>query len=515
MLLARQYLEEKEYKRALAKGVRIFLYNEIAFSPISNEEVILFNCTTERVPSTWYTWKKNEEVLECFKLKHPQFFQWQNYNFSLAFLKALYWSNQKTGFIQYVKNKHFFNVKVWKEDSLYDSKYLNVFLKYYFALFKHKTKNKESKSIEKNGKIGFLLKNEFQVTLYKNLITQIINNENILFFVMSDTVNKAIIKLGIKNNQIVYCNTITTKKIPLINYFSLKKDERFILNQIINNWDEVEKWTGVAEQMVSQGISKALINEAENGLYGAVIGEVFRKHGVVSFNTMNGMKAGQSQDTYINFDYWFVWDEKMKQLLMNKNNISGNKLIVTGHLMEDEVREYKYKNSLPLNEELILGKKVVSIFSTRGKREEKIEAFEFIYNQAELNKDYIFLIRLHPSEIEEDIILPPHELNNVYTIKYTQENSKITLYDQLLVSHLSICFGSTVALESKWFGVPCITFEKRVESLIYAVDNTNIFHVKSINSLTKLYFSKILNIKKGYDLVYKTSEQIINNLDLN
>jgi predicted glycosyltransferase len=59
------------------------------------------------------------------------------------------------------------------------------------------------------------------------------------------------------------------------------------------------------------------------------------------------------------------------------------------------------------------------------------------------------------------------------------------LYDQLSISHLSICFGSTVALESKWFGVPCITFEKRDESLIYLTDNETIFHVKELEQMVQ------------------------------
>jgi hypothetical protein len=42
-----------------------------------------------------------------------------------------------------------------------------------------------------------------------------------------------------------------------------------------------------------------------------------------------------------------------------------------------------------------------------------------------------------------------------------------------------------VALESKWFGVPCITFEIRDESLIYLTDNETIFHVKNLEQFVK------------------------------
>jgi hypothetical protein len=224
------------------------------------------------------------------------------------------------------------------------------------------------------------------------------------------------------------------------------------------------------------------------------------------------MKAGQAQDTYINFDYWFVWDEKIRQLLIQKNKLPESKLIASGHLMEDKAREHQFHDSLPISKEEIKGKKVISFFSVRGRREEKLEAFDYIYKLAELNKELIFLIRLHPSENAEDIIYPPTDLNNVYTVHYTDENSKITLYDQLLISDLSICFGSTVALESKWFGVPCITYEKRDESLIYLIDDETIFHVKSKDEFIQK-FDDLLSVgKKERPKLMKVADSILETL---
>jgi hypothetical protein len=511
MILAKHLLTKDVYQKAIDSGVRKFLYNEINFSPEPKEGIILVNCTTERVHSTWYTWQKNEEVFERFQIKYPQFFVWGNYDLTLAFIKGLFWSNQKTGFLQYVKDKDFSDQKVWQEETLHESKYSHVFLRYHFLLLNSRRQSKAFNQIEKNEKTGFLLKNEFEVTLYKYLIDQSIGNEKVLYFVLNNTVKDALIKMGATQNQLVNCHNFSFRKIPFINYLNLNKTDRFVLNQIVNNWHEVEHWIGVAELIVSSGVSKVLINEAENGLTGATLGEVFNKHGVVSYNTMNGMKAGQAQDSFINFDYWFVWDEKIKQLLMQKNSLSERRLIVSGHLMEDEARDHQFHNSLPISNEDINGKKVISLFSVRGRREEKLEAFDFIYKFAELHKDIILLIRSHPSENAADTIPPPEELNNVYIIDYTDENSKITLYDQLTVSHLSICFGSTVALESKWFGVPCITFEKRDKSLIYLTDNEIIFHVKTkdefvqkINDLLSIGKKDKFKLMKVADCILET-----------
>lgn len=514
MLLAKHQLTKEIYEKGLLQGVTVFLYNEIDFSPIPKEGISFVNCTTERVPSTWYTWEQNEAVFEGFKQKFPQFFNWWNYDMSLAFLKGLFWSNQKTGYLQYVKNKEFSDQKVWAEDLLYASKYSHVFLRYYYRLLKSRNQNTNPEEKERNGKTGFLLKNEFEVTLYKYLITHSIEAERVIYFVLNGNVKDALLKLGVKKEQIINYNNTKNRKIPFVNFLLLNEFDRYILNQIVNNWYEVEQWTGIAENIVASGVSKVLFNEGENGLIGAALGEVFSKHGIVSYNTMNGMKSGQAQDTYINFDYWFVWDEKMKQFLMDKNKLPASKLIVSGHLMEDEARDYQFHNSLPISIEKMQGKKVISLFSVRGRREEKLKAFDFLYNLAESNEDIIFLIRSHPSEDIADTIPPPDTLKNVFTVDYTDENSKITLYDQLSVSNISICFGSTVAMESKWFGVPCITYEKRTESLIYLIDDSTIFHVKTkeefihkLNELMAVKKKEKLQLKKVADSILETLMQ--------
>jgi hypothetical protein len=421
-ILVRQLLTNEEYNSALIKGVSVFLYNEINFIPEPKKGITLQNCTKERVLSTWFTWQKNKEVFINFKNKYPQFFVWDKYDMSLAFIKALYWSNQKTGFLQYVKNRDFSNLKVLKEDNLFDSNYLHVFLKYYYSLFKHKSIYNKFIQIDKKEKIGLLITSEFEIILYKNIITKIIKNKNVLFFVLGNNVNDELVKLGVKQNQIIFCNNLNQKKIPFINYFSLNKESRFILNQIVNNWEEVERWIGVAETIASYGIYKVLINEAENGLFGAVLGEVFQKHGVYTYNTMNGMKAGQVQDAFINFDFWFVWDEQMKFLLKDKNKLPEKMLLVSGHLMEDEVNQNLYQgtfNKIDLN-----NKWVISLFSVKGKREEKMEAIKYLYQLAEQNPQIQLLIRKHPSEKEEDLIKPITSLNNVIFVEYNASNSK-------------------------------------------------------------------------------------------
>jgi len=195
---------------------------------------------------------------------------------------------------------------------------------------------------------------------------------------------------------------------------------------------------------------------------------------------MNGIKSGEAQDGHINFDKWFVWDTQMKSLLVRQNHIEEDKLIVSGHLVEDLIRTYQYRNSLPLDIEFLKSKKVISLFSVKGKRYAKLEAIRFLYELLKSDDSYFLMIRPHPSEKPEDYILPDPSVKNAHFVQYDAQNQNDTLHDQLLISDLAIVFGSTVALDAKWMGVPCITFEPREVSLIYCTDEKHIIHAKNI-----------------------------------
>lgn len=491
MLLATHFLNKKAYQEALAGGVKIFLYNETDFVLPQTEGITFFNCTTQRVPSTWFTWRKNEELLLSFKAKFPQFFQWGSYDMTLAFRKAIYWSNQRTGFLHYTKETFFKNEKVFRQDPLHPAKTWKVLLKYFASKIRTGKNTTDKSKQEHSRNIGIYIRNEFQISLYGKILAEAAKNEQFIVFVSNENLVTGIKENGIEASRIHVCSEKGySEKIPLVNVLAMNRKDLFVLNQLLIQWQEVADWIGVAEYMISKNIGKLLINEGENGVFGAVMGEVMNKHGVTTYNTMNGMKSGQVQDSFINFDYWFVWDEQMKNLLTEKNKLNPDMLLVSGHLMEDEARNYTYQNSIGINPVLLEGKKVISLFSVRGKREEKIQAFEYLYALADKDPDIVVLVRFHPSEKGEDRIEPQKTLSNIIRVEYNPNNSKTTLYDQLSISSLSICFGSTVALESKWFGVPCITVEKREDSLIYAVDGEMIVKTERLDDTL---FDKLLN----------------------
>ncbi len=481
MIFATNILKEKEYLNALKNGVRTFIYNQLDFNLQTDESIKCVECNVNRVPSTWYLWEKNNEKINTFKTKFPELFQIGKYDITLAIQKAVYWSNFRTSFIHYTYEKDFKNQPLYYIEDLYHYNKSKVLIKYFksIILFKNQYKSIKNEKINTN-KIGILIADIFQLSIYKHILHNIIGNDNFVVFVKTNSVRDAVMELGINTSNIVVVEVNEkTGKFPMIDITKLKEADWYILNQIINEWQHIHQLINECETYIKKGINKLLINEGENGVKGAIIGEVMKKNNVLTYNTMNGMKSGEAQDAFVSFDYWFVWDNLMKELLINKNNLPEKMLLVSGHLMEDEVMIYQNKRT----NDIRINKKVISFFSIMDKIEKKIYTLEYLYQLAENNPNIQVLIRKHPIEKDEDLIKPSKYLENVKFVEYNKDNSKETLYDQLSISDLSICFGSTVALESKWFGVPCITFEKRDESLIYLTDNETIFHVKELEQM--------------------------------
>lgn len=494
MIFASNILKEKEYLKALKNGVSIFIYNQLDFNLQMDENIKFIECNINRMPSTWYLWEKNNEKINAFKKKYPELFQIGKYDITLAIQKAVYWSNFRTSFIHYTYEKDFNNEPLNYIDDLYHYNKSKVLIKYFKSIILLKNQYKGIKGIKvKKNKVGIVIADIFQLSIYKHILHNIVGNDNFVIFVNSNSVKNAVIELGINDSNIVVVeHNNKTGKFPLIDITKLKETDWYILNQILNEWQHIHQLINECETYLICGINKLLINEGENGVVGAVIGEVMKKNNVFTYNTMNGMKSGEAQDAFVNFDYWFVWDNLMKELLINKNNLPEKMLLVSGHLMEDEVIIYQNKKS----NDTLINKKVISLFSILDKIEKKIDTLEYLYELAEKNPSIQVLIRKHPMEKDEDLIKPRKSIENVKFVEYNKINSKETLYDQLSISDLSICFGSTVALESKWFGVPCITFEKRDESLIYLTDNKTIFHVKDLEQMVQKC-TELLSIGKN------------------
>ncbi len=484
MLLAKNFISHDVYLKARAEGVHIFLFNEIDFIPPDEEHsgVRFFNCNTQRVESTWYTWKKNDELIVSFKQKFPQFFTLLGYDTTLAIQKAMFWSNFKTGFLWYSLKEFFPNEKIYFIEPMHQTNAIGVMLRYIKMLFKSSNSIKHPVWSEQTYRYAIHIKNNFQLGLYQDIIRKVENNAEYKVFTDQRVDKNYMEMFGFsQKNNIPLSNK--TLPLPVLNPAILSKSEWYLLNIILMNWKEMNESLETALQIAHKNLKVSLINEAENGIYGAIVSEVLTRNGVRVYNTMNGIKAGEAQDAYINFSNWFVWDEQMKQLLMHENKIAEEKLIVSGHMVEDLVKNYRYRNSLNLDPESLKNKKVISLFSVKGKRYVKLETINYLLDLLKEDDSYFLMIRPHPSEKPEDYILPDSDSKNVYFVHYNAKTLNDTLHDQLVLSDLAIVFGSTVALDSKWMGVPCITYEVKDKSLIYCTDQEQIIHVRTIEEL--------------------------------
>lgn len=517
-LFAKLKLDKETFLKYYKNGVRYFLYNEITFDTKEFEEqkVEFYNCSQDRVESTWYTWRENEKIISEYLERLPKAFTFEKYDFTLAVKKALYWSNQKSGFIEFARTTKFTEHEVVVTTPLHNYNRWKIILKT-IALkvckrIKYISQFNINKSDTKKGKVGIFIKHDFQLQLYKHIVAETKENNSFIFFVIDAEVFNGLVSLGVEQNRIIfiksYNNSIVSKFLKNKNLLKLNNEDWYIWNQLLLQGQEFETWINLGLRIVETGVSKFLMNEGENGIMGAVLGEIMAKNNIITYNTMNGMKSGQAQDYFINFDKWFVWDEQMKALLMKGGYLPESKFIVSGHLMEDEVSNYIYQNSLKSFVKEFIGKKVISLFSVYGNVEEKVETLELIKRIA-INNDseYFFLLRPHPMEDISELI--EYESKNVKVVRYNKENSKKLLYDQISISDLSICFGSTVALESSWFGVPCISVEKREKSLIYAANNKFIFHK---NFLTEEMLKQFLCKNKARLNTQKVASKIISYL---
>ena len=178
-------------------------------------------------------------------------------------------------------------------------------------------------------------------------------------------------------------------------------------------------------------------------------------------------------------------------MLATINKISRDKLVISGHLIQDLIQNYQYHNSLNVNLESLKSKKVISIFTVKGKRFAKLESLKFLYNLLNEDESIELFIRPHPAEKPEDYVLPEINLERVHFANYNSKNLNSSLHDLLLISDLAIVYGSTVALDAKWMGVPCITFEIREKSMIYCADNDKIKHVRTLEDFVTLVKSSL------------------------
>jgi hypothetical protein len=516
-IFAVNVLNDELLEKAKALGIDTIVSNERSISKLP-EGITFVNSEVYRVPGTWEAYAYNTNVINHLYLKTNSRFRINGIDIYKAMPKLIYWTNYKIGYL-YACIKDQFK----KENVVYIPPYLSPSrlketIKYFRNFLVNNTKslirhNSSIRSYELKGrKIGIWVNDAFELGIFEYLIKAIPAKELVLFHFG----NIDFEKFRFVTNESLIINIGRIKKYSpqfFINPFRLSTEELSVVNTVSHKWQDISTELEQYKYIKNTGIKSIIINVGENLPLKNLMMDVF--NGKINvYNTMNGNKAGEAHDSDVHFTKWLIWDKEMETLLIKKCHIDPAKLYITGHLMQDYIKEYKFINSISIDNESIKNKKVISVFSVRGNREEKKKALSYLFDLVEKDRSYFLMIRPHPSEKAEDIVIPSNLRDNIRLITYNWENSKQTLYDQIYLSDIGIVFGSTVALECKWMHIPALTYELKTISDIYCIDGIFIKHVHSIQELKdiiqKLEKKKIAEKTERVESVAEKIIKVIN-----
>lgn len=485
------YITDVLYEENLLKAIELrancIICNEIkSLTPIPfNIQVV--NAEIYRVEGTWEVYQYNTKLIEELCKKYPLQFVIDKVNLLPALPKITFWTNYRLGALSVAYKKIEIAKRIVNTFKLIPANKLKEIFKYFKNYILNNWKyfsasNSISTDLPK-AENGILVNNEFELKLYLETIERIAEKDLIIFYYGDFKIET----YQFKSKNIKFLNLSKYKKFqaqPFCNIFNETAEKLNICNLILKDWQLIANEIHQYKIMHACGIKKLLVNVAENLPLRNLMPQVFNGD-VQVYNSMNGLKSGEAQDADVLFDKWFVWSEEMANLLREECHIPHDKLIISGHLSQDQIADHQFENSIQIDLDKIKSKKVISLFSVRGHRKEKIDAFRIIYQFLETHPDYYLIVKLHPLEQKEDYIYPNYPSENILFVSESLKNSKVALFDQLSLTDLSIVFGSTVALESSWYGVPCVTYEYKERSFIDKLGNEMIEHIDNEQTLKK------------------------------
>ncbi len=472
------------------------------------ENIKVINAEIYRIEGTWKAYEFNNSILNRIWKSYKSKFSIRSIDIRPAASKWMYWTNFRIGALEVCIDKEFAGADIVRQSSFQAGSKLKEIVKYFKIFAENNLKALRSRKpdinfeIHGSPRIALLVNNDFEIILYRYIIDYLKEEQIIIFHYgnidfQHEYINKS-------NIQLIDLSKISCfAKQALMLPFVLDKTALSMSNILFQNWHSLSSEIARYEFMKDTGIQKILINVGENMPLRNLMKPVFGEQ-IQVLNTMNGLKSGEAHDADINFDKWFVWDTEMKDLLVRDCHLNPETLIVSGHLSEDHIRHHQFENTIKLDLSYVKDKKIITVFSVRGNRKEKVDAFHLLYKMLNDNPDWFIIVKPHPLEKKSDYIWPEFKNPNVIYVDEQLKNSKSALYDLLHISDLSLVFGSTVALESSWVKTPCITFEYRSVSFVHTVNTEYISHIDSIDML-KDRLTDLKKCQKSKDSLNSTS----------
>ncbi len=476
------------------------------------KDINFVNSEVYRIAGTFRAYDYNTKIIDKLYARYTSKFTINGINILKAIPKLIYWTNYKIGYL-YACIQDKFDPKdivycssylpgnKWRESIKYLKYYASNNIRYIFG------GNKSIENSVSDRSIGLLVNDEFELSVFEYLIKVIPPSDLVIF----NYGNIDFLKYGYIGKEIQKVNISIIRKNArqgFVNPLVISVEELAVMNIIAKDWLAISSEIEQYKYIKSTSVKALIINVGENLPVKNLMTEIFGG-GIRVYNTMNGMKSGEAHDGDVFFTKWLVWDEQMKKMLVGKCGLDPDMLSVTGHLMQDFVRDYQFRGLPGIEPQDLKDKKVISVFSVRGNREEKQETLKYLYDLAANDDSYFILVRPHPAESAKDYLLP-EGIKNIHLVTYDWEGSKQSLYDQISLSDIGIVFGSTVAMECGWMNVSSVTFEKKEVSNVYCVDGINIKHVRSIEDLGSII--RALHKKqapKGNEVRESVAEKIL------
>ena len=477
-----EILKAPDYQAALKQGVELIVCQR---SLVESPEIKVVMADDYRVEGSWLAYQYNQSIWQVMRSKSPNEWQIDGIDIAPMVPKKLYWSNHSIGAIyaaaEQFKSTHFFidQIQYFPKNRIKQTlKWIMLQLKFFKEVLFHKY----PKPIKIKGSIGVLLNSQFEFELYLPVLKYIKHKGLIVFHygnidanVLQEFTHTDISNIGQKLS------------FKFLKYFKWTSEELSAYNFIQSKWINSTNAIARIKFIHSTGIKVLLTNVAENLPLRNLMKPIFGKD-IMLYNAMNGLKAGEAHDADVYFDYWFVWDTQLKQLLHQMCKIPLESLIEVGHLSQDLIANYVNKQTYKSFLDTHQGKRVISIFSVRGERQEKTEVLNWMHHILATRQDVVFIIKPHPLEHDFKSINHP----NMFVVPTEYGNQKQALYDQIFASEFVVVFGSTVAYESAWMQTKAYNFELRPKPFIQANAHILIEHINSTSSLDKALEQKPL-----------------------
>jgi len=473
--------ENRIAARFAASDAKALLCNQVKGK--APQGIRVFDANSERISGTWEVWSKNQVVVEGLLDKAPALRYVNGLDLKPAMLKTALWANRKFGYLKSWLSKHP-DVQPVSPVDLYPCNPWKVRFKY----LKLKVSNGMAKPVHRNevpeSAIYALLADdmfEFNILLP---VARILGKDKVCWVrTPSNRFKQHEISL-IKKDWICWAAPAAPKKfLPWIPLMRMNRQELFCLNAWINDLTPISDSLHWGASLFKSSIQVLVTLAQENTHVGHILCAQAKKYGKHTVNTMNGIKFADAISSGASFDAWIVWDEAMKKLLHEQVHIPEQQLRVAGSLQQDALADSVYLHTLPLSDDEIKNKRIISVASCKDLRLDKLESLETLYRWAEENPDCIILYRPHPAETEKNLFLPQNPSFRFELISPDAASHKQSLKDQLIVSDLMISFGSTVSIEAMWMGTPGITYEKKPVSNLYCVDGKNLLHLTEKEAL--------------------------------